>query len=264
MADPDLGERLVERDLPRRRGQQVLTAEHVGDLHQRVVDRVDQRVERVAVRADEHEVRDVLGQEGDLAPHQVLEDDRAVGHPEPEHRPAPGRDEVGDLVRVEVAAVAVVPAGLVLGAGGLAALVDLLLRAVAVVGLAGLVQRARHLGVRVEPLGLQVGAVGAADLRALVPVETEPAQRVDHRGVALGGVAGEVGVLDAQHQGAAEVTGERPVEQRAADVADVQRARGRRWEPDPDLVRGDAAEDVEGCVSHELPPCSSGFRCRRW
>ena len=81
-------ERLVERDLARRRGQQVLAAQHVGDPHQRVVDRVDQRVERVAVGAHQREVGHVLGLEGDLAADQVVEGDRAVGHPEPQHRRA--------------------------------------------------------------------------------------------------------------------------------------------------------------------------------
>ena len=38
-ADADLAS-AVERDLPRRRGQQVLAAQDVGDLHQHVVDRV--------------------------------------------------------------------------------------------------------------------------------------------------------------------------------------------------------------------------------
>ena len=64
------------------RGEQVLAAQHVGDPHQRVVDRVHQRVERVTVCAHDREVGDVLGLEGDLAAHQVVEDDQAVGDPD--------------------------------------------------------------------------------------------------------------------------------------------------------------------------------------
>ena len=130
--DAQLDQRPVQRDLPRRARQQVLAAQHVGDLHQRVVDRVDQRVERVAVGAAEREVGDVLRLEGDLAAHQVVPGDRAVGHPEPHHRLAPLGLERRDLVVGELAAEAVVP--LHLGAGRLAARVDLLGGAVAVVG----------------------------------------------------------------------------------------------------------------------------------
>ena len=97
-ATPMLGERVVERDLARGRGEQVLAAQHVGDLHQRVVDRVDQRVERVAVGAAQREVGHVLGLEGDLAADQVVEGDRAVGHPEPDDRRAALGAERRDLL----------------------------------------------------------------------------------------------------------------------------------------------------------------------
>ena len=67
VGDADRLQRLVQRELARRRRQQVLAAQHVGDAHQRVVDRVDQRVERLTVAAHEHVVGDVLGGERDLA-----------------------------------------------------------------------------------------------------------------------------------------------------------------------------------------------------
>ena len=86
LRDADLVQRVVQRDLARRAGQQVLAAQHVGDLHQRVVDRVDQGVERVAVGARDREVGHVLGVEGDLAADQVVEGDLALGHPEARHR----------------------------------------------------------------------------------------------------------------------------------------------------------------------------------
>ena len=76
--------------------------------------------------------------------------------------------------------------------------------------------------------------MGAADLRAFVPVETEPAQAVedalDHlRRRALG-----VGVFDAQHEHAAEPPREQPVEEGRAGAADVQVAGGRWSEADAD------------------------------
>src|SRR6185503_5782021 len=177
----------------------------------------------------------------------VLEDDRLGRHPESQHRhPSLGLPH-GQLVRVELAAEPVVP--LVLGAAGLAPRVDLVVLAVAVVRQALLAESLRHLGVDREALGLPVGPVVAADLRSLVPVDPEPVQRVDDRAVALDGVAGQVGVLDAQHEGATVVTGEGPVEQGAADVPDVQVARRAGWKADADVRRLQIAEDR---VAHRL------------
>ncbi len=108
-ADTEPLEGLVERDLARGRGEQVLAAQHVGDPHHRVVERVDERVQRVTVGAQDREVGDVLGEEAHLAAHQVVPDDRVLGHPEAEHRqPALGLPD-GELVGVELAAEAVVP-----------------------------------------------------------------------------------------------------------------------------------------------------------
>ncbi len=108
------------------------------DPHQRVVDGVDQGVEGMTVAPHQHVVGHVLGQEGDLSADQVGEHDRLVRHPEAQHRSAALGPQRRGLVLGQVAAVAVVPAGLVLRAGRLAALLDLLLGAEAVVGMAGL------------------------------------------------------------------------------------------------------------------------------
>ena len=60
-----------------------------------------------------------------------------------------------------------------------------------------------------------------------VPVELEPAQRVEDLLDVLGGRALAVGVLDAQHELAARAAGEQPVVQCRPRAADVQDARGR-------------------------------------
>ena len=211
---------MVQRDLPRRRRQQVLTAEHVGDLHQGVVDRVHQRVERVAVGTAEREVGDVLRLEGDLAAHQVVPRDRAVGHPEPDHWPPALGLERRDLLVGELAAEAVVP--LHLGAGRLAAGVDLLGRAVAVVGELRVGQLREHVAVEVAALGLAVRRMRAALAGPLVPVEAEPVHRAEHRVVRLLGAALLVGVLDAEDERAAVVAREGPVVEGRAGEADVR------------------------------------------
>ena len=84
----------------------------------------------------------------------------------------PSDSKAPALLVGEAAAVAVVP--LDLGAGGLAAGLDLLVGAVAVVRRPGLAQLRDDVAVDVEPLGLLVGAELAADLGALVVVDAEP------------------------------------------------------------------------------------------
>ena len=103
---------------------------------------------------------------------------------------------------------------------------ELLGRAVAGVGVTGLDEPARDVGVNVHALGLAVGAVFATDLGALVPVQPEPAQGVEQHEVGVLGVPLGVGVLDAEDEGAAVVAGEGPVEERGARHADVGIARG--------------------------------------
>ena len=250
-ADTDLRQRLVEHDLPGRRGQQVLTTENVGDLHQRIVDRVDQGVERLAGAADEHVVRHVDGLEADLTTNQVVEPDRRVRHPHPDDEGATLPLVRRHLLGAQVPAVTVVPRRRPRGPRLLACL-ELLAGAEAAVRQPRLQQLGGDVGVDLTALGLHVRSVGTADLRALVPVQPEPGERVHQPSVGLGQVATGVGVLDPQHEGAAVVPSEHPVEQRAADVADVQVAGRRRGEPDPNLFGGEVAEDRVTTVGIEI------------
>ena len=84
--DADVHQRADQHHLAGRGREQVLAAQHVGDAHKRVVHRVDQGVQRGAVGADDHVVRDAAGLEGDLAADHVRERDILVGHPHAEHR----------------------------------------------------------------------------------------------------------------------------------------------------------------------------------
>ena len=66
-------------------------------------------------------------------------------------------------------------------------------------------------------------------LGALVPLEPEPPQILDDPPLRRQRGALGIGVLDAKHELAAGATGEQPVEERGARVADVKltgRARG--------------------------------------
>ena len=98
LGDPDLLQRLVERELARRGAEQVLTPEDVRDLHHRVVDGVDQGVQRVAVRAGEGEVGHAARGEGGLAAHHVVPREVVVGHPQSHNGFAPLCGKCGTLL----------------------------------------------------------------------------------------------------------------------------------------------------------------------
>src|ERR1019366_251813 len=70
-------------------------------------------------------------------------------------------------------------------------------------------------------------AGGVAGERAFVPIESEPAEAVEDDVHGFLGIAGGVGVLDAQNKCAAGVPGVKPVEQRGARAADVEPTGGR-------------------------------------
>ena len=82
--------------------------------------------------------------------------------------------------------------------------------------------------VSVEPLRLEVRRVRPADVRAFVPVESQPAQAVEDARDHLVRRALDVGVLDPQDEHAAMAPRVQPVEERRAGAADVQVA-GGRW-----------------------------------
>src|SRR5262249_53288070 len=82
--------------------------------------------------------------------------------------------------------------------------------------------------VNMEPLHLEVGPELAPDERPLVPVEPEPAHRLEDRVDRRLGAAALVGVLDAQDERAAVLARPQPVVERGARAPEVQVARRRR------------------------------------
>ena len=157
-------------------GEVVLAAHHVRDPCVEIVDRDGEVVEHRAVGAGDHRVVQMDVLEAGVAADHVVDDRGAlVGHAQA-HRP----------LRLGLAAEAA------LGP------VQLL------VGLHVIGGRARAVGVaarkeRGERLLVALGALGLED-RPLVPVELQPAQRVEDLLDVLGRGALAVGVLDAQHQ----------------------------------------------------------------
>ncbi len=89
-------------------------------------------------------------------------------------------------------------------------------------------QLVRILLVDLAALALPVWAMRATDVRTLVPLDTQPAQRIVDLLFGLTGRAQLISILDAQDELAAVLTGEAQVEQRDIGGADV-RITGRRW-----------------------------------
>ena len=209
-----VAEGVEDEELLGRVGEMVVAADHVGDPHLGVVDGDREVVEDAAVAAGDDEVVVAAVGEGDRAADQVLDHGLAVvGHPQADRRA---------LVIDGLSAVA--PVGAVLGLPGL----DLLGgRRVAVRG-AGLEQPGQR--------GLVL--LGPRDLgeRALVPVELQPAQRVEDLLDVLLGRALAVGVLDAQDEAAASVAGGEPVVERRPRPTDMQGAGRRGGEPESGVV----------------------------
>jgi hypothetical protein len=101
--------------------------------------------------------------------------------------------------------------------------------AIAVVGHAAVAEFGDAPVVEIVALGLEIGAA-VADGRALgirgggtfVPVEPEPAHALEDDVDGRLGIAGSVGVFDAQDEGTPVVPGKEPVEQRRTGTSDVE------------------------------------------
>src|SRR5215218_561713 len=112
---------------------------------------------------------------------------------------------------------------------------ELLRRCEIVVGCVRIEELPCGLAVEVEALGLAVWGMRAAGLGALVPVEADPTHRAPELLDRLLCRALQVRVLYSQHERAAVLAREEPVEERRTNATDVQPARRARRVPDPDL-----------------------------
>ena len=220
-------EGLVEQVVLGRGGQVLHAAHDVGDAHQVIVNDVGEVVGGHAVLLDEdHVIEGVVG-EGHVPEHLVMIAGLALGGGILTDDVGHARVQLGlNLLRGQVQAVLVVLEHLAPGLGGGAALLQLLLGAEAVVGVAGPNQLLGVGQVEVLALGLDVGAAGAAHIGALVPVHAAvPQGVVDDLRRALH-VALLVGVLNAEDEVAAHLLGEEIPVERRAQSAQVQEARG--------------------------------------
>src|SRR5712691_13406505 len=201
----------------------IVATDYVRDIHVEVVYDDHEVVGRNAVGAKEHQIIELRVRDGDRAFDEVVEDDiPLVGISESHHRrPVRRRNEPGGLGALWAPAP-VVARLLAARALTLAHRVQIFLAGPAAV----------RLSLRDELLGDFLVPSEALHLekRTLVPVEPEPAHRVEdrlHRGF---GRALEVRVLDAQDEFAAVLSCVRPREEsgpRPADMEVAGRARSK-------------------------------------
>ena len=191
----------------------------MGDAHVVIVHHHGQHIGGVAVRAQQHEVVEVLVGEHDAALHLVVDDGLAcLWRLEADDGPEPARLGFRRLRVAQIAPATVIAWRQLEGAGLLAHLLQLLLGGVAAIG---------HAARQKLPCDLAM----ALDARILIdrvpiPIEAEPAQAIDNgRDGAFGGAL-PVGVLDSQQHLAAVAMGVEPVEQRRAPPANMQESRG--------------------------------------
>ncbi len=215
-------EALVKQVVLRRGGEILAAAHHVGDAHQMVVDDIGEIIGRQAVALHEDLIVQGAVFHPDIAEDFIMKDRLAlVRDLLADDIGLSGRGTAVGLLRVERAA-GVVPAGKVA-----AVLLALRLLAEAAVGVSAPDQELGILSVKPPSLGLDIGADGAAEVRALVMGQAALAQGLIDDVHGAFDQAPLVGVLNAQDKGAVRVTGDQPGIQGGSQVADVHVAGGR-------------------------------------
>ncbi|MCY1514001.1 hypothetical protein D9M68_485270 [compost metagenome] len=212
----------------------------MGDAHQVVVDHVGEEIGGQAVGLHQHLHVHAVPRDLDGAAQHVRHLAEAfVGHLHAHHMGFVGGDAALRLGRIDVQAVAVVARGFLVGHLLGAHLVETLGGAEAREGMPLADQLVGILLVDRAALALPVRAVRAADVRALVPLDAEPAQGVEDLLFGFAGRTQLVGILDAQDELAAVLPCEAQVEQSDIGGADVRIAGGRRRDTGANGGHGD-------------------------
>src|SRR5664280_415431 len=214
-------ERAEQRHVLRRVREVVGAADDVGDPHRDVVHADREVVEGVAVRAYEDEIVQRARRKLRSPLHGVVHDEGLVRHVETYDELLAGRGATVGLLLRNRARSPVVPERASRRRRALLHRVELV----------GRLERAIRLALREEAVrGLMVkGASLALEERALVPVEAEPAHRMEDLVRQLAAAPLDVRVLDAEDERAPAAAREEPVVEGRPRPSDVKGARrGRR------------------------------------
>src|ERR671910_728149 len=228
---------LVDQDLARRVREVVVAPDDVAYLHLRVVEGGGEVVGRGVCGLHKHEVLQVGVLEGDGATDHVLHNGLALARGL--ETDGVGLARLYSLSRLIWVHLTVLTASVdrlpTFGPRPFAKPGEFLRRCEVVVGSARVEELLCGLAVEGEALGLAVWGMWAAGPWALVPVEADPTHRAPELLDRLLRGALQIRVLYPQHERAAVLAREEPVEERRAYTTDVQPAGRARRVPDPDL-----------------------------
>ena len=190
-----------------------------------VVDDDGEVIRGEAVGLEQDLVVDVRVVEAHVTAHQVVPFGDAVGHAQADHRGHSVRAFHGDL-GLPGQTAPVVPRRLRAGSLLLAHRGEPGRCARAPVRVAFGDELVRVLAVDGDAQRLDVRIVRTADLWAFVPVEPEPAERLDDQRLGAGDVSLLIGVLDSEDEVATGVARGEPRKEGGADRAEMQRTGG--------------------------------------
>ena len=207
----------------------------MGNAHQVVIHHVGKVIGRHAISLDQNLVIQFGIIDLNVTVHHIVKTGHTLGRDLLADDIGHTGSQLGvDLLLRQVTAVAVVMAHFAVGFLLLMQVVQAFLGAEAVVGFARFDQLLGILFEHAHALALDIGADGAADIRAFVPSQAGGAQRVvNNIGCALHQAA-LIGILNAQQEFAAEMASYGPAVDGGTRGAEVHHARG---------TRGDAGAD---------------------
>ena len=166
---------IINQALARSVGKMLLSADYMGDVHQGIVNNNSVIIGGNAVRFNNNEIADVVGIKNNVATHHVAHQNLLVSrHTEADSRLTAFGLEFGNLLLRQMTALAHVARHFAFLNQGLAFLLQLLVGAVAIVGLTLCQQLVSIFFVQVQALHLMVRAIGAAYVNALIPIHSQP------------------------------------------------------------------------------------------
>ena len=181
----------------------VVAADHVGDLHQRVVNHHHVVVNRHPTGAQNDGIADHFVRELDIAVHNVVKADGMLGNAQPNGAGLARAPPPFGFFRIDGAALAGINRRSMLGHCPLAFFLQVFFGAETQVGFAFVQQAFGVFAVDRQPVGLAIRTVRSANIGAFVPIEAQPFQIADELVFEASFAALDVGILDAQHHDSA-------------------------------------------------------------
>ncbi len=170
---------LVQQQVLGHRIDPLLSAEHVGDSHQVVIDHAREVIGGPAIAFLQDLHVDLMPVDFNRAPQQVIETTGPFPwHHQAHHVGILSRKAFLDLRLTQLQAVPVVSGLQLIGLLLCPQFSQSLLVTETVKSMALIEQPTQVLGVQVPPLALSVGAVRAAAVRTFIPIQLEPPQAV--------------------------------------------------------------------------------------